>query len=67
MVTKILLWLLAMGIFWDVSWRLWPARVFALPHELPALRRQFKRRAIALVSIAIIAMALGMLIHIKYA
>ena len=28
--------------FWWVSWRGWPARVFALPNELPALHQRFR-------------------------
>src|SRR5262245_60322134 len=33
------------GIFWYVSWRHWPQRVFALPAERPALRRQLRMLA----------------------
>lgn len=35
----------AATIFADVSWRHWPARVFALPQERPALRRALRLRA----------------------
>lgn len=31
--------------FWYVSWRHWPRRVFALPDERPALRRQLRTLA----------------------
>jgi hypothetical protein len=31
--------------FWWVSWRAWPARVFATPDERPAWRRRFRRAA----------------------
>lgn len=37
--------LAAAGIFVDVSWRHWPARVFALPEELPAFRHRLTVRA----------------------
>ncbi|WP_051792120.1 hypothetical protein [Amycolatopsis jejuensis] len=36
---------IAAGIFADVSWRHWPARVFALPEELPRFRRALAVRA----------------------
>jgi hypothetical protein len=48
----------ATALFWWVSWRGWPARVFALPEELPALQRRFRRIALtmfALVGTAFIA------------
>lgn len=35
----------AAAIFVDVSWRHWPARVFALPAELPRFRRALTVRA----------------------
>lgn len=37
--------LVAAGIFVDVSWRHWPARIFALPEEIPAFRRRLTVRA----------------------
>ena len=39
----------ASGLFWWVSWRGWPGRVFALPDELPALQARFRRIAIAML------------------
>jgi hypothetical protein len=33
------------AIFWYVSWRHWPRRVFALPDERPALRRRLRTLA----------------------
>jgi hypothetical protein len=35
----------AAGIFADVSWRHWPARIFALPTELASFRRSLMVRA----------------------
>ncbi|WP_330277846.1 hypothetical protein OG205_20530 [Lentzea sp. NBC_00516] len=35
----------AAGIFVDVSWRHWPARIFALPEEIPGFRRRLTVRA----------------------
>lgn len=37
--------LLAGGLFVHVSWRHWPARVFALPEELPGFQRRLRRLA----------------------
>ncbi len=37
--------LVAAGIFVDVSWRHWPARVFALSEEIPGFRRRLTVRA----------------------
>jgi hypothetical protein len=45
----------ATGLFWWVSWRGWPRRVFALPEELPGLQRRF--RAVALVMFALVGTA----------
>jgi hypothetical protein len=39
------LYMTAAGIFADVSWRHWPARVFALPAELASFRRGLMIRA----------------------
>ncbi|MDG6102641.1 hypothetical protein Daura_42030 [Dactylosporangium aurantiacum] len=41
----LLLYAAAAAVFADVSWRHWPARVFALPEERPALRRALRLRA----------------------
>ena len=37
--------LVAALIFVDVSWRHWPARIFALPEQLPGFRRRLTMRA----------------------
>ena len=39
----------ATGIFVHVSWRHWPARVFAKPEELPRFRRHLYRCAAAML------------------
>jgi hypothetical protein len=51
----------ASGCFWWVSWRGWPARVFALPAELPALHRKFRRTALLMTTMVALALALGVL------
>jgi Flp pilus assembly protein TadB len=45
----------ASALFWWVSWRAWPRRVFALPTELPALQRRF--RAVAVTMLALVGAA----------
>jgi hypothetical protein len=45
--------------FWWVSWRGWPARVFALPAELPAQQRRFRRVALVMTGLVGAAFALG--------
>jgi uncharacterized membrane protein len=60
---KAILWLLAVAIFCRVSWRLWPARIFAAPQDLPKVRQQFRASAIALIGIAAAAMVLGVWVH----
>lgn len=56
---KALLLGVAAGLFWWVSWRLWPRRVFALPAELPAHQARFRRVALAMVTLVAAAFGLG--------
>ena len=58
---KGLLLLVATGIFWYVSWRHWPRRVFATSAELPALQRRLVGLASAMLGLAGLAFALGVL------
>ena len=50
---------LAFALFAFVSWRLWPARLFAVPAERDAIRRRFAAVAIALVALVGTAIVLG--------
>jgi hypothetical protein len=59
MAVKLTLWVAAATLFWWVSWRGWPARVFALPAELPAHQHRFRRVALALLSIVGAAAVVG--------
>lgn len=43
--------LVVAGIFADVSWRHWPARIFALPEELPGFRRRLTVRAMTMTAL----------------
>jgi hypothetical protein len=46
-------------LFWWVSWRGWPRRVFALPDELPAQQARFRRVALAMAGLVGVAFVLG--------
>jgi Flp pilus assembly protein TadB len=52
----------ATGLFWWVSWRGWPRRVFALPAELPGLQRRFRLVALGMFALVGAAFAAGMLL-----
>ncbi|GAA1651704.1 hypothetical protein GCM10009744_49370 [Kribbella alba] len=56
---KALLLLVATAIFWYVSWRHWPRRVFATTTERPALQRQLLLLATTMLALAGTAFALG--------
>jgi hypothetical protein len=49
----------AAALFAHVSWRLWPARLFAGPGELETHRRRFTRSAAALTAIVALEVVLG--------
>lgn len=49
----------ATGVFWWVSWRAWPRRVFALPAELPVLQRRFRSAALAMLGLVGAGFVLG--------
>ena len=51
----------ATALFWWVSWRGWPRRVFALKAELPALQRQFRAAAFAMFALVGAAFAVSYL------
>jgi hypothetical protein len=59
MIAKTALLLVAGIIFWRISWRLWPTRVFATLTELPVIWRKFRAAGMSLIVIAAIAMLLG--------
>jgi hypothetical protein len=56
---KVLLLAAASGLFWWVSWRGWPRRVFALPAELPAEQARFRRVALTMAALVGAAFAIG--------
>ena len=56
---KAVLLLIATGIFWYVSWRHWPRRVFATSTERPALQRQLRILATVMLALTATAFAIG--------
>jgi hypothetical protein len=48
-------------LFWRVSWYWWPARLFAMPSELPALHRRFRIGAVCMLILVGLNMVLGVL------
>jgi putative copper export protein len=48
---KAVLLVAALAVFSHVSWVLWPRRLFALPEELPAMYRAFRRAAYTLLTL----------------
>jgi hypothetical protein len=60
---KVVLWTVALGLFVYVSWRLWPARLFAVEAEIPHIQEAFRRVAVTMIAIAGLSMALGVLAH----
>ncbi|MER7246094.1 hypothetical protein [Kribbella sp. NPDC000426] len=56
---KGVLLLIASGIFWYVSWRHWPQRIFATAAELPVLQRRLIVLATTMLGLAGVAFALG--------
>lgn len=60
---KAALWLGAAALFWWVSWRGWPRRVFALADELPGVQRRFRAVALTLLAVVGAAFVLGLALH----
>ena len=60
-LVKAALLVAATALFWFVSWRHWPRRIFATTAERPALQRQLVRLATAILVLAGTAFALGVI------
>jgi uncharacterized membrane protein len=56
---KSVLFLVAIALFVYVSWRLWPARIFADDADIPVFQRRFKWIAWALIGLAGLNVVLG--------
>jgi uncharacterized membrane protein len=60
---KALAFVTCLVLFWNVSWRLWPARILATEEEIPHFHRLFRRSAAALLGLVGLSMLLGVLAH----
>jgi len=56
------LYLAAAAVFWHVSWRHWPARVFARPDELAGFRRQLRTEAWTMLVLVGTAYAVALIV-----
>jgi uncharacterized membrane protein len=59
MTVKCMLFLLALGLFCHVSWRLWPQRIFAIGAEIPTIQRRFRQVGLLMLALIGSAMVLG--------
>lgn len=57
--------LVAAAIFVDVSWRHWPARIFALPEELPSYRRRLTVRATTMTVLVGLSYVVAMVVSLR--
>jgi Flp pilus assembly protein TadB len=56
---KVVLLIAASGLFWWVSWRGWPRRVFSLPAEIPGVQARFRQVALAMAGLVGCAFVIG--------
>jgi putative copper export protein len=59
--TKSVLFVLAVGLFCFVSWKLWPARCLASANEIPKFQQRFRLIGVILLILAATMMILGLL------
>lgn len=57
--------LVAAGIFVDVSWRHWPARIFALAEELPGFRRRLTVRAMTMTALIGVSYVVALAVSLR--
>jgi hypothetical protein len=62
---KVIVLLVAAGVFSWVSWRLWPARVFALPAEVAGWQRRFDLVGALLFTLVGVEFVLGAAVHVR--
>jgi len=60
-ISKSILFLLAVGIFGFASWVLWPSRVLAAEHEIADYQRKFRYIAITLIFLVTLSIILGVI------
>ena len=60
----LLLYAAASGIFWHVSWRHWPARIFAVGEELPGFQRRLHVLATAMLLLVAVAFLVALVVSV---
>lgn len=60
---KMLVLLIATVVFCYASWRLWPARIFASPEEIPKFQRRFRLVGYAMITMVVLAFVLAAVAH----
>lgn len=60
---KLILFLAALAVFCYASWRLWPARIFATPEEVPIHQRRFRVVGLLMTTLVGLNFALGVVAH----
>ena len=60
---KIILFFVALVVFWYTSWRLWPARIFATPDEIPTFQRRFRTISRTMIALVGLNFVLGIVAH----
>lgn len=63
MGAKIGILLIATVLFCYASWRLWPARIFAPPEEIPKFQRRFRLVGYAMITMVVLEFVLAAMAH----
>ena len=60
---KIVVLLIATLVFCYASWRLWPARIFASPEEIPGFQRRFRLVGYTMITLVVLEFVLAAVAH----
>jgi putative copper export protein len=60
---KVTVFVMALALFVYASWRLWPARIFATPEEIPKWQNTFVTVVKLLIVVVAASFVLGILMH----
>jgi len=61
----LVLYLAAAAVFANVSWRHWPARVFALPEELAGYQRRLRLQAWTILGLVAVAFVIALSVSVR--
>lgn len=62
-VAKAILFTIGVSVFAYASWVVWPARVLAAAHEIPAFQRRFRLIAVSLIVFVVLCFLLSIIAH----